>query len=63
MRKKMKTVKNPRKENGDLGDLKCDWCGCQTGAYVLIHVFTRVCKGCLIDGIDEINKTILSVQE
>lgn len=62
MRKKYewKTVKNPRKPNGDLGDLKCDFCGCQSGAYVMVHVFTRVCKGCLLDGEKAINETILS---
>ncbi|GAG86745.1 unnamed protein product [marine sediment metagenome] len=65
MREKLKflTVKNPRKENGDLGDIKCDFCSCQSGAYALIDCINHspmICKGCLEDGIGEINKTILS---
>jgi hypothetical protein len=55
-----KTVKNPRKPNGDLGDLKCDFCGCQSGAYLLIYAINRICKGCLLDGEKAINKAILS---
>jgi hypothetical protein len=54
-----KTIINPREKNGDLGKLKCDYCGCQTGAYVILNM-SRMCKGCLIDGINAINKTILS---
>lgn len=47
MREKLKitTLKNPRKPNGDLGDWKCFYCGCQTGAYVLLDFDERVCKG------------------
>lgn len=63
MKKEWLTIKNPRKKNGDLGDLKCDYCGCQTGAYLLMDCFNQspmICKGCLLDGVDEINKTILS---
>ena len=55
-----KTVKNPRKPNHDLGDLKCDFCGCQTGAYAIIHGLSRICKGCLLDGVKAIDKEILS---
>lgn len=53
-------VKNPRKENGDLGELKCDYCGKHTGAYVILGVYLKICKGCLEDGIDKINEAILS---
>lgn len=58
----IKPVKNPRKENGDLGDIGCDVCGAHTGAYVkLIHLnnFVTVCKGCLLDWVAVIDKTIL----
>jgi len=52
------TIKNPRKKNGDMGDLECNCCGCHTGTYVTIgHV--RICKGCLDDGVKSINKVIL----
>ena len=62
MREKLEwtTVKNPRKENGDLGDLKCSLCKCISGGYVVMGGVIRICKGCLQNGIDEINKTILS---
>lgn len=62
MREKLewKTVKNPRKENGDLGDLECSFCKCQTGGYVVMGALIRICKGCLYDGINSIDKTILS---
>lgn len=57
------TIKNPRKENGDLGDVKCDYCGKQSGAYALMECFDSspiICKGCLLDAVKEIDKTILS---
>lgn len=57
---KWQTVKNPRKENGDLGDIKCDLCHCKSGAYILISGISRICMGCLEDGIEDIKNTILS---
>ena len=57
------TIKNPRKPNHDLGYLKCDYCGCQSGAYLLMECFTQspmICKGCLLDGVKAIDKEILS---
>jgi len=62
-------VQNPRKENGDLGDLKCDWCGKTSGVYAKIRlqhnepdrkivIGSVVCKGCLFKCIDDINEGI-----
>lgn len=55
-------VENPR--NGyELGPLKCDKCGSQSGALLKIILwetsYIRICKGCLNEGEDIINKTIL----
>lgn len=55
-----KTIKNPRKENGDLGDYHCTFCKANTGAFVVWDIDTFICGGCLQDGIDAINKEILS---
>lgn len=65
--------KNPRKNNGDLGNISCDKCGCSSGAYIelMTSVYHRpyeahktvVCKGCLLDWADLINKTILKEKE
>jgi len=52
------TIVNPRKENNDLGDLKCSFCGCQTSAYIALDK-NQICKGCLFKLIDKIDKTIL----
>jgi ribosomal protein S14 len=54
-----KVVKNPRKRNGDLGDKKCSFCGSVTGAYVINSSFYLLCRKCLEDGIEAINKAIL----
>lgn len=66
---KIETIKNPRKVNGDFGDVSCDVCGCYSGAYVALQTSvyhrpheahrTVVCKGCLLDWTGLINKTIL----
>ena len=66
---KVTTISNPRKPNGDFGDVCCDVCGSYSGAYVSLQtsVFHRpyeahktvVCKGCLINWEGLINKTIL----
>jgi hypothetical protein len=56
------TVSNPRKNNGDLGDFDCNVCGEISGAYIIVNTNIRICKGCLYDGIDRINETILDFQ-
>lgn len=66
---KVETIKNPRKVNGDFGDVSCDVCGCYSGAYAALQTSvyhrpyeihrTVVCKGCLLGWTDRINKTIL----
>lgn len=55
-------VNNPRKENGDFGDVCCDMCGSYTGAYVrLLSVTIRtICKGCLIKWISLIDNCVLN---
>ena len=50
--------KNHRKENGDLGDLECSICSCKTGAY-LIFFGRYICKGCLVESIEKLNKVII----
>ena len=52
------TISNPRKSNGDLGDLECDICECQTGAYIFFDGY-HICKGCLLKGVKAIDDTIL----
>jgi len=65
----VETVNNPRKKNGDFGDIYCDVCGNNSSAYIKLstsmphrpyeaHV-TIVCKGCLFKWDRLINKTIL----
>jgi hypothetical protein len=62
MKIELKGINNPRKENGDFGDYRCSR-GCPpTGAYVKLAMWKKniiLCKGCLLEGIDLINKTIL----
>ncbi len=65
----VETINNPRKSNGDFGDVSCDVCGNFSSAYVALStaVFHRpyeihktvVCKGCLYKWDSLINKTIL----
>jgi hypothetical protein len=57
-----KAIRNPRKENGDLGDLECSLCECQTGAYVELDDELYICKGCLLDAVAEIDKAILTFE-
>lgn len=54
------TIKNPRKENGDLGDLHCTLCKANSGAYIVLDLDMFICKGCLDDAIKAIDKEILS---
>lgn len=63
-------INNPRKPNGDFGDVSCDVCGCYTSAYVDLRTSiphrlyeihsTVVCKGCLLEWIALIDHTILN---
>ena len=53
---------NPRKENGDLGDYKCDICGEKSSTYVKIIINRNTaffCKGCLLNSVSMIDKAIL----
>jgi len=53
---------NPRKENNDLGDYKCDMCGEKSSEYLKITIYkhtARFCKGCLLNGVSMIDKAIL----
>ena len=66
---RIETINNPRKSNGDFGDICCDLCGGYSGAYVALQTVlyhrpheahrTVVCKGCVLGWTDLINKTIL----
>jgi hypothetical protein len=64
MRIEFKGVNNSRLYNGDLGFDWCDKCGGRDSALVMItrrendDTF-RLCKKCLTEAIDIINKTIL----
>jgi ribosome-binding protein aMBF1 (putative translation factor) len=56
-------ISNPRKEDGSIGDLECDFCGTKGVTLLGVMVdnaFVKVCKNCLEDGIEIINKTILT---
>ena len=64
-----KIVHNPRKENNDLGDIACERCGEKSSAYLSTFDHSSltgrlcgliICKRCLLEGIDMINKAILS---
>jgi hypothetical protein len=67
---KIEAISNPRKSNGDFGDHSCDLCGNFSGAYVSLSTAvyhrphelhrTVVCKGCLLQWISLIDKTILN---
>lgn len=54
------TIKNPRKENGDLGDLHCTLCKKVSGAYIVLDIDMFVGRCCLEKAIEAINKEILS---
>ena len=60
---KFKGISNPRIGYG-FGPVKCDKCGCDSNAFLEIQIAPRIkvvlCKGCLVEGEDVINKTILS---
>ncbi len=60
---KFKGVSNPR-ECYDFGPVKCDRCSCNSTAFLEIKIAPGIkivlCKGCLVEGEDIINKTILS---
>lgn len=65
----IESINNPRKDNGDFGDVSCDNCGSYSSAYVSLSTAmphrtyeihrTVVCKGCLLRWVAQIDKTIL----
>ena len=59
MKIEFKAINNPRLHNGDFGFDWCDRCGSQQSAYVDVAGHCRLCKTCLLEAIDIINKTIL----
>jgi hypothetical protein len=55
-------INNARTEDGGFTDLTCDRCGCKASAYLRINFITMsyvLCKGCLLEGVDVIDNTIL----
>ena len=59
----LKLKQNAR--TADLGfktDQKCERCGCVSSAYIEIVTETQtytICKGCLLEGVDTIDRGIL----
>lgn len=53
-------IKNPRKENGDLGDIQCSFCKCHTSVYMFINNGQTICIGCLGSHVDRMKAVILS---
>jgi len=56
---------NPRKDNNDLGDYKCDMCGEKSSKYLKITIYkhtARFCKGCLLNGVSMIDRSILKTK-
>ncbi len=60
-------VPNPRKPDGDLGDLQCAFCKSKSGAYAIIKYENMdlkasryICKGCLSKMINLIDEGILN---
>ena len=56
----IKIILNPRKENGELGDMNCTECGCKSSAYYYSPFYQRICKGCVLKIVKEIDKAILT---
>ena len=64
-----RTINNPRKPNGDFGDIKCGYCDSYVSAYIELISFNSnkmqdssliiLCKSCLLDWVDQINETTL----
>ena len=57
-------INNPRKEDGDFGDHSCNKCNGKSPAYLKIdfnyvNLSIKLCKGCLLEGVDIIDETIL----
>ncbi len=58
----LKAFENPRKENNDLGDYACGMCGKKSSAYLRITIYKHTayfCKGCLLNGVSMIDKSLL----
>ena len=61
MKIEFKGIDNPR-DGYELGPYKCDRCGDRSGALLKISMWKKsmlLCKGCLNNGEDIINQTIL----
>ena len=66
----IKAINNPRKPDGNFGDVCCDVCRNYSSAYVELNTSvyhrayethrTVLCKGCLLDWVGLIDKTILN---
>ena len=56
----IKVILNPRKENGDIGDLECHYCQKKTSAYIHSPFYERICKGCLLKMVKMIDDSILT---
>lgn len=56
-------INDPRTESGDFGNYECGNCDRKSTAYLKIKITTRtsivLCKGCLLDGADIINNTMI----
>lgn len=61
--RKFLVTNNPRKKNGDFGPKQCSGCKNYSSAYILLgksgNTEFLLCKGCLLDAVDIIDKTIL----
>ncbi len=51
-------INDPRTKDGGFGDYVCHRCGVKSTAYIKIQN-TVLCKGCLLDGVDVIDRTML----
>lgn len=58
--KDIKIIANPRKENGDLGDMTCTECGCKSSVYYYSPFYQRICKGCILEIVKKIDESILT---
>ena len=67
---KFSILNNPRKSRGELGDEDCCFCGAHVGAFFRVEdemkrdpnfTHANICKGCLYDIIQSIDKEILNI--
>jgi hypothetical protein len=62
---KFKVINCPRNKDGGFGLQRCDRCKGKSTAYVEIEFKEKafkvvLCKGCLLEGVDHINTTMLN---